>query len=612
MKGKRRIVAFLLTLALVFSYMPALAFADDGAGAAEVKVKAAAAKAEASSNEQAKKRAMAGESGSVGENKIPEKIEYFGDNEYLPAKYDEDGEDWFKGFGTIGNKITVTFKDGTTETFECKKYEFPSEEGGTDWSWAYIKENEEPKVIKDPEEDSYYPENEVWFDYSVNGQTNEITISKEFEVYNPETEDYDYPVVSTTFEGKYMTELIYTGAELTYDPGENPKYTNINQEGAAFKVVYSDGSEKNFVSKAYAERVDEGETRYEYAFFADGEEVITGVDEDGYTYPVNDAGIYSESDKYDADKGIYVEYDYLTCYVPVKEKEYVKPVSAELALTDGYVATGLAGEKWVSGWQLYAPGNKIIINYSDDTSKEFAYAEKGNDVGFYFGDEEFYPYIELSKRVKKGTAEYSGKLNVEGAGYQVYKLPVSVKVKATKNYVYAVNKTYSYTGKSIAPTVVVKYWTGSKFKTMPKSWYTCKPAKKKSVGRYEYKVTLKKKYRKKYNSPIWGIWQIIPKTPVIKSVTKKGHDITVTWTKFTAAQRKTISGFVIEISSKNNFPDDGEYTNWIRVGNKAAAKYTVKGFDSGKYYVRVRSFLEKKNGYYFESKPSKTKTITIN
>lgn len=199
-------------------------------------------------------------------------------------------------------------------------------------------------------------------------------------------------------------------------------------------------------------------------------------------------------------------------------------------------------------------------------------------------------------------------MQVEWEGPGEIELPVSVKTKATKYYAYYAGKSYTYTGKTITPKATVKYWTGKKFKTMPKSWYTCTPKKGKKIGFYEFRIKVKKKYQKKYPSVIWAGYQIVPKTPTIVSAKAGTGSITVKWKKFSAKDRKNISGFIVEYSTSKNFRKNVGYS-WVN--GKTASKCTINNLKKGKtYYVRVMSYKEIKTMTYW-SKNSKKKSAKV-
>lgn len=572
MKTNCRALSLLLSMVMVLTFMPTMAFAAD--------------------------------SGS----KIPESIEFVGDTEFTPEYTDKFGDKYNKWFELEkeGNKIIINYQDGSS-TYECKQYTWMDSDGSTIESYAFVPAGEKPKLVKD-EAGDYYAENALsYVDWEFVGSDN-IEITIEYDYIN-EYGNEDWDDISTTIQGKYVKEMKYTGEDVTYDSWDGPKDSEFYTDGREFTLYYSDGTTRKIVTKPYAEYSEDGDTWKEYDWFFEDEKPIVKTDEDGDKFPQNFAELDIDWENYDESKGVPVIYHNVSTYVPLKENVYATPVSAEFVPSEGFVGSGIIGDKYIYFENLYGTGNKFVITYSDHTKKEFVYGKRDGEYGFHCGDKGLWSVVFLNKRIPEGTNELSGEIEVEGAGYQNYSLPVKVKIKATQYYVDVVHKNYTYTGKPITHKPVVKYWTGSKFKTMPKSWYTVKALKKSKIGGYWFKVKIKKKYQKKYGQYIWGSWSIVPKTPVIKKTTGGSGKLTVTWSKFNKAAQKNINGFVVEVSTSSKFSD--KETEYYYVDKKKASKYTVKGLTKGKkYYVRVMSYKEKDEMIYW-SKPSKKKSAKV-
>lgn len=301
--------------------------------------------------------------------------------------------------------------------------------------------------------------------------------------------------------------------------------------------------------------------------------------------------------------------------VKVKVNSVPTPVKIEFAPAGDFVASSEIGEDYLGSYCFFGEGNKFIVTWkTGDATEVKNYVCKEDKDGWVFcytdgkSEEWFWPEIKLDKKIAKGTADYSGTAFVESE-YGTTQLPISVKVSAEMYKAYAEFKTYSYTGKSIKPKVVVKYYDGSKMKKMPAKWYTCKPKKYKAIGGHSYVVKIKKKYQAKYGASFGGYWEILPKTPVIKKATAGTGSVTVTWTKFSKKLQKSIDGFYIRVS------DDGSFNYWSEeiVAKPGDSKATITGLEKGKkYYVRVYSYKSLKgDGSPWESKPSKTKSFTV-
>ena len=420
-------------------------------------------------------------------------------------------------------------------------------------------------------------------------------------------------VFADTGEDATPVSLTYEGPAATYEPWDGPTSANVYKEGAKIIIKYSDGAEKVAVCKQWGGYTDdEGNTWPWYDYFFEGEEPII-VKENGDEYPENAVWFYFDFDNATA-VSLSVEFDGAKGMIPLVENHYVKPVKAEFVAPEDFEATGYIGDYYAYEWQLGGDGNKFIISYDDNTVKEFIWDE-GRHCFVYTPEngekEEFWAQVRFDKRIPKGTNQLSGKVrieNQEGERWVDYNLPVSVKVNAKLYYAYVEYKAYPFTGKMITPKVVVKYFDGTKMKTMPAKWYTYSAKKGKKMGWYGFDVKIKKAYQKKYGYSLWCGYDIVPKTPVIKKVAA-GADgkATVTWTKFSKAHQKSITGFYVQYTEANSSWNDGW---WVVKAKKSAGKATMKGLEPGtKYKVRIVAYKTSK-GDEFASKPSKAKTFT--
>ena len=587
MKLKHRALSLLLTLAMVLTFMPAMAFAS---GPDDVRK--------------------------------PIGISYEGSKEYEPSGTYEDGETFeanLVGFHTPGNKITITWdKEPTTEVFECKGYEVKGRDGDTWTEYGYFAEGVTPKIVVDNYGDEV-AENDTWFEYSVDDDGNAY-VGYNYEYSYEDEEGYnqeDSVFVKDEFKAIKVVSLEYEGPAAVYEPWGGPRNADPCQEGAKINIVYSDGSKKTTVCKKWGTETNEdGYTwdQKDYFFENDEPDIKEGIDGDGDHYKYADNAVWFDFDYSSATAaGMPFEYRGVKGLVPVAEKQYAKPTSIEFIPADpAFAADVLIGQTYIYSDMLGGEGNKLVVKYSDGTERVCEYKSNKEYPGFYYvneygQEEEFYVYLNV-KAIKKGTTSVTGTDYVWVDGYQEsVPLKVTVPVKTLNQYyAYVEYKTYEYSGKKITPKVVVKYFTGSKFKTMPKSWYTCKVSKKTNVGSYNLKVTVKSKYRKKYGKYLYGWYEINPKKPVIKKATAGTGKITVTWTKFTSKQQKGASGIFVDYSETKDFRNFGR----VQV-KKSASKATITGLEKGqKYYVRVVAYKDIKGSYY-QSKPSKVKYATV-
>lgn len=572
MKLKQRALSLLLSLAIMLTFMPAMAYAAAPEGASTKKVT---------------------------------ELRYEGNREY---DNDEEGDyAWLSGFYEEGNKITAVYEDGKTEVFVVKSYPYTNSEGESWTEYDYFPVNEDPEWGTD--ESGYrYMKNaaDVNTYYLGNG---EFEIRYGYEYYDEEN-DYDYTEYATTkIQGVTPTSISYEGPAAVYEAWDGPTGADPYMDGAKLIIHYSDGSTKTLVCKGW-ENVEDGETWTSYRYFWENEEPIIIEDEDGYRYAENSVDLDFIDDEA-TEAGLPVEYKDAKGMIPVAEKDYFKPVSFEFIQAESGTLYAEIGQKNLYG--LGGAGNIIRLTDANGKVRDYVYSEYDDFWSFNYTDEEgnhsLWIYdVPLNKRVPKGTNTVSGKVTFECDGGYEYTFPVNAKVSASTYYTEVLYKAYTYTGKKITPKIVVKYYNGKSMKTMPKSWYTTNAKKKSAIGEYNYKITLKKKYQKKYGKYLYGWFSIIPKKPTIKSVKGGSGKLTVTWSQFSKSARKNISGFIVQIAKNSKFTKDVEYY-WI--DKKTASKYVVNYLDPGKYYARVVAVKDVKRVGEVWSKPSKTKSTTV-
>ena len=625
MKLRRKAISLLLVLTMMLTFMPAMAFAADENGSADGAQLAAAQAAQEAQEAKARAaeaaRAKAADE-ARGALQSEAKLEldpdekntkkalsliYNGDKSYNKG-IDGDEPDFY-GFYTAGNEIVVKWEGGSESKFVCVEYKDKryAQEDGT--SVSYFPEGvTEPHYSTDPDDGDEYIDNDVYFDYSIDEEGN-ITVSHEYR-YDYETEDgwdWDYETVySEPFKGKCLESLKYEGPDVHYYEGDDPEDADFRQVGAKIIMQYSDGTTKT------AECIQWGKEEWQKDYFFEGVTPQTKTETEAgetYTYTTND--VYFDVISATADK-LVIEHDGAKGEIPISVKEYAKPESVKFKPVNGAAQISTIGNNYA---YLEGEGNELEVTFDDGSVKKYVFKRApGYDFWAFVnvsdeGDTTWTSF-KSNTRFKKGTKEYAGKIMIEiynGREYVDYWLPASVKVKATKYYAYVVEKSYTYTGKKVAPTVVVKYWTGSKMKTMPKSWYTCKPKKYSSHGWHSFKVTIKKAYRKKFGTSLWGSYSILPKKPTLKSATAGPGSIKVTWTKFTKAEQSRITKFYVEMSKSKDFTRN--VTVWTV--KKTAGTFTINSLTKDdKYYVRVVAVRTIK-GESFWSKPSAAKLVTV-
>lgn len=413
----------------------------------------------------------------------------------------------------------------------------------------------------------------------------------------------------------------YTGPAVTYDPMWGPDSVDLYEEGMQFDVTF-DNTTKTAKCIAWGTDTNEdGETYTMKDYFFD--EPVVKTDSDGYKYAEN--AVWFELDREKATATSipvrYVYYvdgaeKYLEGTLPIAEKVYPKPTKIEFVSSGEFAAEGMIGDDYLYPYNFNGAGNKFVVTYDENGksfTREYVYYESGDEDGFRTADGEDYLWaeIKLDRRLAKGTADYTGKAGIDSEYGEIW-LPISFKAHAEMYKAYVEYKTYTYSGKSIKPKVVVKYFDGKKFKKMSAKWYTCKPKKYKAVGGHEFTVKIKKKYQAKYGQSLYGYWEILPKTPTIKKATAGSAGsgtMTVTWTKFSKKNQKGIDGFYIQISDSKSFVDGVREIE----AKKGDAKAVITDLDPGTYYVRIVSHkaVGKGDGSPWASKPSKVKTVVI-
>lgn len=141
---------------------------------------------------------------------------------------------------------------------------------------------------------------------------------------------------------------------------------------------------------------------------------------------------------------------------------------------------------------------------------------------------------------------------------------------------------YVYNGKQKNPTVVVKDSAGNKIAAA--NYTVTKPAGRKNVGKYTYKIKFKNEYSGTKNLTL----TINPKGTTVSSLTKASKAFTVKWKKQSEKMATArITGYEIQYSTNKKFT--------------SAKKTTVKGYGTASkkitglkakttYYVRIRTY----------------------
>ena len=601
---KKRTLALLLSLAMLLTFMPAMAFAEDAADDAEQPVAAEELAAPGEEDALVEETAPVEESAPTeeaapaegAEEEALEPAEAMEAAAAYPVSISYTGktlEGYVGAWGANnlyedGNTVTITYSDKSTKTFTYIGYDAANDR---EYYNFYLNGD-----VNAETNDNFYADG----DETLHAGNNDGYLRYQYDGDN-------YVECKVTIVGKTdgdIKSVKYTQKQpITVDYSDRWDWTRDDKfVGDELVVEDSDGI-RTYVN-AFIERWD-GYDFYD-ASRDEGADAVSFV-----TAPQPEA--WEPGKTYDVD--VYYKGVKASGTVKVKVNSVPTPVKIEFAPAGDFVASSEIGEDYLGSYCFFGEGNKFIVTWkTGDATEVKNYVCKEDEDGWVFcytdgkSEEWFWPEIKLDKKIAKGTADYSGKAIVESE-YGTTQLPISVKVSAEMYKAYAEFKTYSYTGKSIKPKVVVKYYDGSKMKKMPAKWYTCKPKKYKAIGEYSYVVKIKKKYQAKYGPALMGYWDILPKTPVIKKVTAGTGSVTVTWTKFSKKLQKSIDGFYIRVS------DDKNFNYWSEeIGAKPGdSKVTITGLEKGKqYYVGVFSYKSLKgDGSPWESKPSKIKPFKV-
>lgn len=139
------------------------------------------------------------------------------------------------------------------------------------------------------------------------------------------------------------------------------------------------------------------------------------------------------------------------------------------------------------------------------------------------------------------------------------------------------NSTFTYNGKTIKPSVIVK---DSKGKKINNSNYTVAYSKGlKNVG--NYKVTIK--FKGNYSGTVNKTFTIVPKSTTLTNLSSSKKKVTVKWKK----QVSQTNGYQLQYSLNSNFKS----AKVLNVTNNKATSKSISNLKSKKkYYVRIRTY----------------------
>lgn len=178
------------------------------------------------------------------------------------------------------------------------------------------------------------------------------------------------------------------------------------------------------------------------------------------------------------------------------------------------------------------------------------------------------------RTVTKATINKNGKIVTTCS---VCKKTLSTAIIPKISSVKLSNSTFTYNGKVIKPSVIVK---DSKGKKINNSNYTVAYSKGlKNVG--NYKVTIK--FKGNYSGTVNKTFTIVPKSTTLTKLSSSKKKVTVKWKK----QVSQTNGYQLQYSLNSNFKS----AKVLNVTNNKATSKSISNLKSKKkYYVRIRTY----------------------
>ena len=179
-----------------------------------------------------------------------------------------------------------------------------------------------------------------------------------------------------------------------------------------------------------------------------------------------------------------------------------------------------------------------------------------------------------ARTVTKATINKNGKIVTTCS---VCKKTLSTAIIPKISSVKLSNSTFTYNGKTIKPSVIVK---DSKGKKVNNSNYTVAYSKGlKNVG--NYKVTIK--FKGNYSGTVNKTFTIIPKSTTLTKLSSSKKKVTVKWKK----QVSQTNGYQLQYSLNSNFKS----AKLLNVTNNKVTSKSISNLKSKKkYYVRIRTY----------------------
>ena len=266
------------------------------------------------------------------------------------------------------------------------------------------------------------------------------------------------------------------------------------------------------------------------------------------------------------------------------------PIKVEFVPADGFKLEGTVGYNYIDETDFYGEGNKFVVTIETRDDPEyvtpdigsieaeylFYKSEDGSVEGFYDnGNPEFERFDMMDGiecYLKKGLnkdIELTYYAYTEGKD-EPFELNFKVDIDAEKYGLYAEGKNSVYTGKVIKPDFVI---FNTADEEVSAEEYTFKSPKNKKIGSYDIDVTIKDEFRDKYDTDeITVSYCIVPKAPVITSITAGKKSLTVGWKKLSKTALNNITGAYIELSTEEDFSGEVKTVKLSKKSQKRRSK----------------------------------------
>lgn len=242
----------------------------------------------------------------------------------------------------------------------------------------------------------------------------------------------------------------------------------------------------------------------------------------------------------------------------------------------------LTDEGYNSGYRFNENTNIVVNGVTYKFNNETTSLDPNGETIWYYGLLDMTPnnddpcvngHTKL-RTVTKATTSKNGKIVTTCS---VCKKTLSTKIIPKISSVKLSSNTFTYNGKVIKPSVIVK---DSKGKKINNSNYTVAYSKGlKNVG--NYKVTIK--FKGNYSGTVNKTFTIIPKSTTLTNLSSSKKKVKVKWKK----QTTQTNGYQLQYSLNSNFKS----AKLLHVTNNKVTTKLISNLKSKKkYYVRIRTY----------------------